>query len=206
MLKEKELRFILLILFFISIVFYEFLDVLVENYDSNLNSYKTTQIGKFLASMLIILGSFKLKWIIKLAGFDYIGGKYVGKNKEYKSEDNLLKETIEHFEIHQSLVKTSLTGVSYDEGQEFYSMWHGTLIDRRDSIYIFSLEVEIMDEKYSGLMRLRYESGNVVAFVDYLSSGKPAFKEKIMAQRVNVFPMFDLKKEKNEADSNIFFK
>lgn len=189
MLKEKDIRIIFLLLLFFSIGFYEVsggvIDYVSTSLEIDLNTFSVIKIGRYLVSALIVFTPFKSKFIIKLIGYKFIGGEYEGKNKELNTRKNITKTTREIFLINQGLLNTSISGISIDENNEFYSMWKGDLIQKKENIYTFLLKVDTSQKKHFGMMDLRIEGDVAVGFTDYFESGKVTYKESLTARRVS---------------------
>ena len=189
MLQEKEIRLVFFVLFFVSIALYELIGLATDYISSfwsvNLKEYESIQIGKYLASVLLVLVSFKSKRVIRLAGFDYIGGMYEGQNREVSSEGTASKSSQESFVIFQSLLKTTISGTSTNEEAEFHSLWQGDLIERKDNIYTFSIAVETSQKRHFGLLKIRFENGKANGLVDYYEAGKVSSKDTLTAVRVS---------------------
>ena len=194
MIRVKEIKIILSVLMFIAILFYEILGFVIEyiskNLDINIINIKIISILEIFGSILSFWLLSKSKWLIKFAGQTYIGGKYKGTNAEINEKGKITSISHETFSIYQSLLKTSLSGISNDEKGNFYSMWIGTLIDQKDNLYTFSLEVESIKGKSFGIINMTFDNDKVVGFSDYFSSGKIKIKEKLIAKRVSKDPTF----------------
>jgi len=189
--KEKEIRIVLFMLFFVALLLHEGLGYFVNFISEKTGiqfleaNYGLIEVGKYLASILFIFFSFTSRWIIKISGFEYIGGEYVGMSNELKDTEEVTKSQHEKFVIFQSLLSTSISGVTTLDNEEFYANWRGDLIEKKDNYYTFTLEVESAKRKHFGLITLRFEKDKVTGFTSYYDPGTISFKESLVAKRVS---------------------
>lgn len=187
MIKEKEIRIALFIMLFFAIFLYELsgglITYIAKIASVHLDDLDYIKIGSFLVSIFTVLVSFRSKLIIRLAGYSYVGGTYSGSNIEMDAKGKDLTKYEERFIIHQSLLKITINGTTGREKGEFYSIWKGDLIERKDNSYTFVLEVERYDGKSYALLNLRIDRDRAVGFIDFSSAGQVKHKEKIIAEK-----------------------
>lgn len=176
MINEKTVRTVFLLMLFFALVIWELIGYKLQN-----STLPIASIGRYLASVVIILVSLNWRLVIFLFGFPIIKGKYVGISREVKHDE--IKQ-IEEITIKQSLLSTTISSVSKTSTGEFYSTWRGNLIEYNDKHFKFIIDIDTREQIYNGILWLRFENGKGFGYCTYLEPNKISSKDSIEIELV----------------------
>jgi hypothetical protein len=178
MINEKTIRTIFLLMLFFALVIWEFIGYKLQG-----NNLPVASIGRYLASVVLILVSLNWRLVIFLFGFPIIKGNYVGISKEIK-QDGTKDNQIEEITIKQSLLSTTISSVSKTSTGEFYSTWRGTLIEHTDKHFKFIIDIDTREQIYNGILWLRFENGKGFGYCTYLEPNTISSKDSVEIELV----------------------
>ena len=139
------------------------------------NAYSVLRIGGIVVSLFTLGAAINLKFITKwMLGDNFIAGTYSGVSHKITKDNQVEKSHTEEFEIKQSLVSTKISGKSLNESGEYYSDWHGYLVDYDNRHYKFLVRLETTTQELMGIMKFNIFDKELHGFAVAIGSDSKA--------------------------------
>lgn len=167
MVNGNIVRSLILVCVFMALAIDKGLDYVLP---PNFQSISIYSMAKYFATAVFIIFTIRSKIFVYLFGIQIISGKYEGFSKEHKTEKKHFESAI----ITQSILETSISGISKIEGiDDPYSTWSGTLIEynkaKGEFIFNFSVTSDII---ISGILTLYFKENKLVGNVKYFEPNR----------------------------------
>ena len=157
----------LTIIVFISLLAYHLTNVYIVNKLKTdwFSIVKLIQLASATAGLYLLLGcQFLAKLIHRVTGKIYLGGEYEGYSQKVIIQENKKRKRERkqklYFNIKQSLLESSIMGLSYDQRGNQLSSWSGPLYSIEGNDFYFALHLVSVSGEY-GVLKITYNNGSI---------------------------------------------
>ena len=188
MVDEKNFRFLLSVVLCLLVGVYflvtEFAaQVLGKTLYEEIGVY--IRIGTMIVSSICIVSSTVFAPFVRIVfRQDYIHGKYEGESVRIDVNNQAPEKHFEKFSIRQTLINTTIKGVSRDENRDFYSHWNGYLISRKNRQYDFFVNMTRPGPDVSSIITLTVQDDEMLGYVTTYNAENPN-KWKFQVKKVS---------------------